>query len=211
MARGLAVIAELLNDKWIVYAIPKEPLHDKVIHTLRDDIRYGKIPILKFEIHYPNIIRDFIVDDFKYPDGFLEIKMGKKRAAIGALKAVYEYYIKNYDKLSEFTNDMLGQSDLSHANLVGATLYNSDLSGANLIGANLTKANLYNANLAGANLYNANLTDANLTDANLSYADLTNANLSRARLTGANMIGVKYDKCTIFPSNFTVTKKMVQI
>ena len=76
------------------------------------------------------------------------------------------------------------KTDLSDADLSGATL-----SDANLSGADLSGANLYGADLSGADLYGANLTGANLIDANLRGTNLTGANLRGTNLTGANLRG----------------------
>ena len=98
-------------------------------------------------------------------------------------------------------------SDLSGADLTGASLMGANLTGADLSVANLTGAILSAANLTGANLTVANLRGAwlpctyldplrgtvcvNLTGADLSYADLMGAHLESADLSGANLTGAK--------------------
>ncbi len=89
--------------------------------------------------------------------------------------------------------NLIGAS-LSHADLSGADLSGSSLSGANLSGAYLYGANMPGANLSGANLFRANLSVATLSRANLSgsnlfHADLSGAKLSHANLSGADMTG----------------------
>jgi uncharacterized protein YjbI with pentapeptide repeats len=86
----------------------------------------------------------------------------------------------------------LSGTDLSEADLRGATLLEADFSEANLTkatlsGANLTKAWLGQANLSEADLTGANLTKAWLGDAILVKADLFEANLTEAILSGADL------------------------
>jgi uncharacterized protein YjbI with pentapeptide repeats len=74
-------------------------------------------------------------------------------------------------------------TNLTSADLSGATLW-----GANLHGANLYKTNLYWAGLNEANLRDANLSEANLRGANLYEADLNGAYLIEADLSGVTGI-----------------------
>jgi hypothetical protein len=62
----------------------------------------------------------------------------------------------------------------------------SNLSGANLSGASLKSANLSGANLTDADLASTTLTNANLSGANLTFATLTNANLTGTILVPSN-------------------------
>jgi uncharacterized protein YjbI with pentapeptide repeats len=66
-------------------------------------------------------------------------------------------------------------------------LSNADLTGASLEGANLSQAFLNEGNLYQARLSEANLYQARLGEANLSGADLSKAGLSGADLTGADL------------------------
>ncbi|MFM9018722.1 MAG: pentapeptide repeat-containing protein [Actinomycetota bacterium] len=96
-----------------------------------------------------------------------------------------------------FENAQMGGTDLSGANLAGATtnqavqvIYSVDT--LNLQSANLTGANVVNANLAGATAINANMTGANLTGANLSWANLSGATLQAANATRTNFANAEF-------------------
>ncbi|MFM8829121.1 MAG: pentapeptide repeat-containing protein [Actinomycetota bacterium] len=96
-----------------------------------------------------------------------------------------------------FENAQMGGTDLSGANLAGATtnqavqvIYSVDT--LNLQSANLTGANVVNANLAGATAINANMTGANLTGANLSWANLSGATLQSANATRTNFANAEF-------------------
>lgn len=98
-------------------------------------------------------------------------------------------------------------ADLSQVDLSGRILPQVDLVGATLIRANLsqidlTGANLAQADLRGASLDRAILQNANLTGACLYRVDLSGADLSSADLTDAKLRGVRYDRHTIFPTDF---------
>ena len=196
MCKGLAVITEKIDNEWIVYAKEKESSHDKLLHTLRDDLRYGIAPHLKFEVIFPNQIKDDIEQDCKYPKEWIQMQFGKKIACKDAFKAVSEY-IYLHPELLNFDINMLSDANLHNANLHNANLHhanlnNADLHYTNLYYVNLSNANLYHANLSNADLRNANLSDVDLRNAdlryaNLSNADLRNANLSDTDLRGANL------------------------
>jgi len=162
MCKGLAVIAEKIGEEWIVYSIKGESSHDKVIHTLRDELRYGTAPHLKFEVIFPHNVRDDIQQYYDYPDGWTEFVWGKKIACKDAVFAVFKY-IYEHPGLLEFSPKMFHEADLSWADL--------------------SKADLSKANLSEADLNEANLSKADLNEANLSKADLNEANLSKAKHT----------------------------
>lgn len=99
----------------------------------------------------------------------------------------------------------LDGADLRCAGLIGAYLSDASLREAYLRWAYLTGADLTRADLTGAHLPYTDLTGAKLTGADLTYADLTGANLAgadltRADLTGANLTGA------LWPANTTVPK-----
>jgi len=133
MCQGLAVITEKIDGEWKVYAQPKVCSHDELLATLDDDLRYGKRPHIKFEVLFPDQIRDDIVHDVAdkyYPDGWV-IKRGYKlRACKEAFAAVARSIFNIADLESWFTPQML-----QSANLWGADLWGANLWGANLQGA----------------------------------------------------------------------------
>ena len=84
------------------------------------------------------------------------------------------------------------KAGLSHAQLLGLSLWSAglreaDLSYANLQGADLDHSRLRGANLRHAKMEGASLWRANLRDADLSYAGLQRAKLDHADLSGANL------------------------
>ena len=120
------------------------------------------------------------------------------------------------------TDRDLSWTDLTDANLTGATLNMTDLGAANLTGANLTGASINGAKVNAADFTDANLTDvklqstyisgadftrANLTRANLtclgSCSDLLQANLTDANLTDAQLKGAKLNKVNLTNANLT--------
>jgi hypothetical protein len=193
MCRGLAIITEKVGKNWIVYAKVGESSHDKLLHELRDDLRYGIAPHLKFEVIFPNQIRDDISQDINYPDKWIVTQWNKKIACPAAFSAVSNY-LTLYPELTQFTSKMMRGADLRGANLIRtnlreADLREADLREADLRGADLTGANLGDANLTGANLRDADLTKANLRDADLTKANLGDADLTRVDLREADLIG----------------------
>lgn len=80
---------------------------------------------------------------------------------------------------SDKCTDLSG-ADLTGASLRGAVLSGANLQGAKLLVANLDGANLINANLAGANLENVEL-GADVSGANFTNTDLRDANLTNAK------------------------------
>jgi uncharacterized protein YjbI with pentapeptide repeats len=86
---------------------------------------------------------------------------------------------------------ILIDTNLTRADLSGATARRAHLEGAtlaysDLMNANLSSANLNGVNLFGANLFGANLTWANLTGANLTGATLDNSDMTRAYIGGTS-------------------------
>ncbi|WP_293331765.1 pentapeptide repeat-containing protein [Microcoleus sp. CAWBG58] len=113
---------------------------------------------------------------------------------------------------------ILSESNLTEANLKGATLKKVNLCGANLQKSNLSSTHLQEADLIGAKLSSANLTKAKLeyakliqanfhqailSDANFTAANLTGANLSGANLTGANFSGANLTATNLNNANLT--------
>ncbi|MFA4850807.1 MAG: pentapeptide repeat-containing protein, partial [Methanoregula sp.] len=149
MCQGLAVVAEKVNDEWIVYAKEGVTSHDELIHTLRDDLRCGTSPQIKFEIYFPMIINDDIQQDIAekyYPKGWVENKFGRWSACPESIAAVAQYLVDNKDLLN-FDPKML-----QHASLDGASLDGASLDGASLDGASLNRASLNRASLNRASL-----------------------------------------------------------
>ncbi len=87
------------------------------------------------------------------------------------------------------TDDIEGEIDLSHADLMMAKFKGANLSGAKLSNSNFLSADLGKANLTGADLQNTHLKCAILKGADLSRANLKGAVLSGANLIGANLEG----------------------
>jgi uncharacterized protein YjbI with pentapeptide repeats len=195
MCNGLAVIVEKIDEEWKVYARKSEGSHDNLLSSLDNDIRYGNRPHIKFEVTFPCIIRDDIVQDVAekyYPEGWVVKKYGKWCACLDSIKAVANYLTDDMIELevNQLQLANLTRVDLSNMNLAHAELGGANLGCANISGANLNDADLTGANLTGANLRYANLTNADLSDANLFGVNFTNADLTGANLTGANLIGV---------------------
>jgi uncharacterized protein YjbI with pentapeptide repeats len=123
------------------------------------------------------------------------------------IKSQSQSYLNNKQMRALFYQE----SGLEGANLTETYLCGADLTGADLTGADLTGADLYRAKLSCANLYRTNLEHAdlscaNLSDANLIGANLSHANLSYADLRGVDLRGVKYNKSTIWPVGFDISK-----
>jgi len=163
MCRGLAVVTEKIGDEWKVYALEKETSHDKLLTTLDDELRYGRRPHIKFEVLYPDQIRDDIQLDIAesyYPTGWV-IKRGYKyRACLEAFAAVSQYIYSIENLEAWFTPQMYQNADLRSA----------DLQSANLRSANLRSADLWSADLRSANLRSADLWNADLRSADLRSA-----------------------------------------
>ena len=125
MCNGLAVITERSGDEWVVYAKQGESSHDKLLHELRDDLRYGKAPHLKFEVVFPSQVRDDIQQDIDYPEGWTYVQRGKKIACKDAFFAVFKH-LHEHPELLEFTPKMLSKANLSWADLSEANLSKAD-------------------------------------------------------------------------------------
>lgn len=91
---------------------------------------------------------------------------------------------------------LLGNSDLSGANLSRVNFNSTDLTGSRLVSANLAQSELSYATLNQANLARANLAGANLNFAELRDADLSGANLRDANLADATLDGAKLGEAT---------------
>ena len=149
MCNGLAVIAEKIDGEWKVYAQKGERSHDNLLSLLDNDLRYGNRPHIKFEVTFPCIIRDDIVQDVAedyYPEGWVVKKYGKWCACLDSIKAVANYLT---DDMIELKVNQLQFANLRHADLTCADLTNADLTCANLRYAHLTCADLTDADLTG--------------------------------------------------------------
>ncbi|WP_019501008.1 pentapeptide repeat-containing protein [Pseudanabaena sp. PCC 6802] len=104
----------------------------------------------------------------------------------------------------------LSGASLSQADLKGANLYRADFQDADLKGANLGRTELQGANLSGANLSGANLKGARLWRADLSNANLRNANLNIANLDGANLAGTELEGANLEGANLQNTTQRQQ-
>ena len=127
MCNGLAIITEKVGNEWVVYAKQGESSHDRLQHELRDDLKYGTSPHLKFEVVFPNQVRDDIPQDVNYPDGWTYIQFGKKIACKDAFFAVFKH-LYDHQELLEFLPSMLSEADLSGADLRWANLSKANLS-----------------------------------------------------------------------------------
>ena len=171
MCKGLAVVAEKINGKWWVYAKEGIVSHDELLHELREELRDGATPHIKFEVYFPMIINDDIQQDVArnggyYPVGWIETKFGKWVACPDSVSAVAQYLTEN-KILLDFTPQML-----HNASLDGASLNGASLNGASLNRASLNDASLDGASLDGASLNRASLNGASLNGASLKRSDL---------------------------------------
>lgn len=91
---------------------------------------------------------------------------------------------------------LLGNSDLSGANLSHVKFNSTDLTGSRLASANLSQSDLSYATLNQVNLSGANLSGANMNFAEMRNADLSGANLRDALLDDAILDGAKLDQAT---------------
>jgi hypothetical protein len=103
----------------------------------------------------------------------------------------------------DLTSANLRSADLRSANLTSADLRSADLRSANLRFANLTSADLRFANFRSADLRFANLTFANLTSADLTFANLTSADLRSANLRFANFRSADLTSANLRSANLT--------
>ena len=199
MCKGLAVVAEKVKDEWIVYAKEGVKSHDDLLHKLRDDLRYGKIPHLKFEVHFPMIIIDDIdqtVAKKYYPEGWVEQRFGKWVACAESFAAVANHLSENKDLLN-FDPSLLDHASLDHASLDHASLNDASLDHASLNDASLDHASLNDASLNDASLNRASLNDASLNRASLDRASLNDASLDRASLDRASLNDASLDHASL--------------
>jgi uncharacterized protein YjbI with pentapeptide repeats len=114
---------------------------------------------------------------------------------------------------SDLSNADFRRADLSNAFLDGTHLCDSNLSHANLSGASLhcypdTNGNILYTCLSSANLISANLSKANLCGANLNFAMLNGTNFSDAELNQVNLdhahLGsIKFNNILLKGTDFT--------
>ena len=94
-------------------------------------------------------------------------------------------------KSANFTNTILGDAVLIHADLQDANCSAAYLYGANLSGSRLNNADFTGADLAYANLTGASLQGTNLSRADLTGIDFTGIDLTETSLGGATLTGVR--------------------
>lgn len=101
---------------------------------------------------------------------------------------------ENYNKMnlieSDFSNQVLTDTEFSDANLRNSDLSHSDFTGVSFFGANLQKVNLEGAILRYTTLDNARMVKANLTNAVLEGAFAFNTNFEGAIIDGADFTDV---------------------
>ena len=196
MCKGLAVIAEKIDGIWKVHAQEGINSHDTLISKLRDGLKFGTDPHLKFEIYFPMIVNDDIIQDVAekyYPEGWVEKHLGKWVACAESFAAVSKYLSENpnlinFDQyLNLLDNASLNRASLNRASLNRASLNRASLDGASLNDASLNDASLDGASLDGASLDGASLNDASLDGASLNDVSLDGASLNRASLDGASL------------------------
>jgi uncharacterized protein YjbI with pentapeptide repeats len=115
-----------------------------------------------------------------------------ERAYLG--RTVFEY---SGELNADFTDAIMGGTNLQGLNLSNSVLKRADLSRANLSHARLSGANLERAFLESADLSNTDLSGAKLTEAYLYDADLTNANMENTVLIGARFSGANLTRATL--------------
>jgi hypothetical protein len=206
MCKGLAVVAEKIDEIWEVYAKKGCNSHDTLLHELREDLRDGKAPHIKFEVYFPMVINDDIQQDVAikggyYPVGWLEFKFGKWIACPESVFAVVHHLNENKNLL-DFDSSMLqhaslNDASLNRASLDGASLNDASLNRASLDGASLDGASLNDASLNRASLNDASLNRASLDGASLNDASLNRASLNRASLDGASLVGASLDGASL--------------
>ena len=203
MCRGLAIVVEKIGDEWEVYAMGGCGSHDQLLSYLDDGLKYAKRPHLKFELLYPNVLVDDIVqecanDPRAYPKEWLEYRAGRWRAVMSAFSAVMQFISEHPSLTISFTPKMMEGAQLYGANLSGADLSRADLSRADLYGADLSRADLSRADLSRANLSGADL--PGLTFPGLTFTGLTFPGLTFPGLTfpGLTFTGLTFPGLT-FP------------
>jgi uncharacterized protein YjbI with pentapeptide repeats len=106
-----------------------------------------------------------------------------------------------YAKGASETSVAWSESDTKAASLIKA-----EMKAVNLEGSSLFRTNLEGADLWGANLRNADMYETNLKETNLMYADFTGS-----MLTNVNFDGAKYNSGTVWPKDFHIPEKAVDI
>lgn len=79
-----------------------------------------------------------------------------------------------------------GGSDLTGANLNGATAISANFDDSILINASMQGTNLKNASLKGAEMSNVDLSNADIRNADFSYATMVGANIDGTEKAGSN-------------------------
>ncbi|MCK5554883.1 MAG: pentapeptide repeat-containing protein, partial [Alphaproteobacteria bacterium] len=102
-------------------------------------------------------------------------------------KTIVKRRVKNpedrFDSVGTGVTQFIG-SNLSDANLNGATAASADFTDANMQGAQLQSTDLKNAMLLGADLSKADLSSADLRNADFSYATMVGANMKGTEKSG---------------------------
>ncbi|MEL6929515.1 MAG: pentapeptide repeat-containing protein [Cyanobacteria bacterium J06600_6] len=94
------------------------------------------------------------------------------------------------------------RGNLRYVKLQNAVLNNTQFDFSDLSLANLQGASFYFASLIKTNLRHANLANANLRYANLAGADLSGAILAKTDLYGANLDGANFSGAILDRTNF---------
>ena len=129
MCKGLAVITEKIGDTWEVHAKEGITSHDDLLHEMRDDLRYGRSPHIKFEVYFPMVINDDIQQDVAkkyYPKGWVELMYGRYVACPDAVSAVAQY-LAAHKELLNYNPKMLHNASLNRASLNRASLDGASL------------------------------------------------------------------------------------
>src|SRR5208282_3011766 len=176
MCRGLAIVVEKIGDEWEVYAMGGCGSHDQLLSYLDDGLKYAKRPHLKFELLYPNVLVDDIVqecanDPRAYPKEWLEYRAGRWRAVMSAFSAVMQFISEHPSLTISFTPKMME----------GAQLYGANLSGADLSRADLSRLTFTGLTFPGLTF--PGLTFPGLTFPGLTFPGLTFTGLTFPRLT----------------------------
>lgn len=112
--------------------------------------------------------------------------------------AILPTQANNYEKQtllnSDFSGQMLTDSEFDLANLQGSNFSGSDLRGVSLFGAKMQKTNFEGANLSYATLDKAQFNRANLKNAILEGAFAYNADFTDANIEGADFTDVLFRK-----------------
>ncbi|MGB3495508.1 MAG: pentapeptide repeat-containing protein [Elainellaceae cyanobacterium] len=103
-------------------------------------------------------------------------------------------HAENYNKMtlieSDFSNQVMTDTEFTDANLRNSDLSHSDFTGVSFFGANLQNVNFAGANLRYTTLDNARMVNVNLTDALLEGAFAFNTKFDGATIDGADFTDV---------------------